>query len=121
MTDKPNNFPVKGAHNTVTKEALTQLEASRPKHNSHLDYTIGGTRETVVHSDIEASRDYALNAGHKRLKQVSEKVQMDHVFTANKGRAKAQFKSSNQGGKTYAEMQREATTKAKTRKREMER
>lgn len=117
MSHKPNNFPREGQHNTVTRETLSKLEANRAKPNNGLDYTIGGTRETIVHSNVEADRNYALNAGHRRLGELSQKVQTDHVFSANKGRSKAQFQASNDTGKTYAEMQREAVAKAKNRKR----
>lgn len=106
MKNKPNNFPVEGANNTITKDGLEKLEADRPKHNAHLDYTIGGMRETIVHTNVEASRNYALNAGHRRMNELSEKVQTDHVFAANSGRAKAQFQASNDTSPTYAEMQR---------------
>jgi len=108
MSTKPNNFPREGEHNTVTKAALDHLESNRAKHNSDLDYTIGGTVETIVHTTVEGDRNYALNAGYRRLNEVSQKVQSDHVFAANKGRPKAQFQARNDTGPTYAEMQREA-------------
>lgn len=111
MKNKPNNYPVEGANNTITKDGLKKLETDRPKHNTHLDYTIGGMRETIVHSNVEASRNYALNTGHRRMNELSEKVQTDHVFAASKGRAQAQFQASNDTSPTYAEMQRSTVQK----------
>ncbi|MEE9311595.1 MAG: hypothetical protein V3V10_04205, partial [Planctomycetota bacterium] len=61
MSNKPNNFPREGQHNTITRETLSKLESNRAKLNSGLDYTIGGMRETAVHSNVEADRNYALN------------------------------------------------------------
>lgn len=119
--DKPNNFPREGDHNTITRDGLKQLEANRSKPNASLDYTIGGTRETVVHTNVEADRNYALNSGHRRMSGLSEKVQTDHVFAANKGRSKAQFQAANDTGKTYAEKRREAIKKAQAKKHERSR
>ena len=116
MTNKPNNFPREGQHNTVTRAALDHLESNRAKHNSDLDYTIGGTVETIVHTTVEGDRNYALNAGYRRLNEVSQKVQTDHVFAANKGRPKAQFQARNDTSPTYAETQREAAAKARVNK-----
>lgn len=120
MSSKPNNFPREGQHNTITKGALERLEAERPKPSQNLDYTIGGTRETHVHASIEAERNYALNAGYRRFKEISEKLQRDHVFSANHGRAKAQFNATN-NQKTYADMQKEAAQKAQQKIRDRSR
>lgn len=118
MSQKLNNFPREGQHNTITRDSLDKLEASRPKHNTELNYTIGGPTETYVHACVEADRNYALNAGHQRFSELSDKIQSDHVFTANKGRAKAEFQASNNTDKTYAQRQREAAQKARSRERE---
>lgn len=107
MSNKPNNFPRQGQHNIITKDALSKLEADRAKPNQTLDYTIGGSREQYVRSNVEAERNYALNTGNRRFREVSTKLQTDYVFTANKGRAKAQFDASVRNEKTYAEQQRE--------------
>lgn len=120
-TKKPNNFPREGDHNTITRDDLKQLEAHRARLNENLDYTIGGMRETVVHTNFETARNYALNTGHKRMNAVSEKVKTDHVFAANKGRSKAQFQAANDTGKTYAEKRREAIKNAQAKKPERSR
>lgn len=114
MSNKPNNFPREGQHNTITKAALEKLEADRPQYNKTLDYTIGGTMETQVHTSLEASRNYALRSGHKRMHEVSEKLQTDHVFASNKGRAKAQFNAASKDRESYAERQRKAAQKQQT-------
>ena len=118
MTKKPNNFPREGQHNIITRESLDKLASSRAKPNEELNYTIGGMRETIVHSNVEADRNYALNAGHRRLNELSIKVLTDHVFAANKGRAKAQFQASNDDNPTYAEQKRAAAVKAKSRRKQ---
>lgn len=114
MSNKPNNFPREGQHNTITKAALDKLEAERPKHNKTLDYTIGGTIETQVHSNVEASRNYALRSGHKRIREISDKLQTDHVFASNKGHAKAQLNAASKTQGSYAERQRKVARNQQT-------
>lgn len=116
-SEKPNNYLKEGEHNTVTKEGLKQIEAQRAWPNVSMDYTIGGTIETVVHSNVEAERNYVLTRGHQRMNMASQKLQHDYVFAANKGRSKAQFQATNDTGKTYAQIQRENAAKAKTKKK----
>lgn len=74
MTRRPNNFPREGDHQPVTREAVTRLEADRPKLNAKLHYTIGGTVETVVHSNANAEREAAITAGARALQQSSERL-----------------------------------------------
>ncbi|PCJ62736.1 MAG: hypothetical protein COA58_16720 [Bacteroidetes bacterium] len=118
MKKSPNNFPREGQHNTITRANLDSIEANRSKPNTELNYTIGGSVETQVHSNIEADRNYALTVGHKRFSELSQKLQTDHVFSANKGRAKAQFKAINDDTPTYAQMQRAAAAEAKAKRQE---
>ena len=66
MTDTPNNFPRMGMHSTVTREAVKRLEAERSTPNAQMHYTIGGTVETVVHSNVNAEREAAITAGNRR-------------------------------------------------------
>lgn len=121
MNKTPNNFPREGQHNTITRDHLNALEAARSKPKQTLEYTIGGAAETRVHSNTEAEREYALNSGHRRFKEISDKLQNDHVFSANNGHSKGQFNKVNAPKKTYADMQREAAAKARSRTRTRER
>ncbi|MEM1159362.1 MAG: hypothetical protein AAGJ28_00375 [Pseudomonadota bacterium] len=71
MTRNPNNFPREGQHTPVTRAGLERLKAERPKRNTALDYTIGGTVEAVVHSSLDAEREAAITTGERRLADVS--------------------------------------------------
>lgn len=118
MSDAPNNFPSEGQHNTITRESLDTLEANRSSYVSHLNYTIGGTTESQVHSVLEEQRKFALDVGNQRFYELSYKVQSDYVFAASKGQAKALFEASSNPSKTYAELQREAVIKSQDRKQD---
>lgn len=100
MTHKPNNFPREGMHQPVTKTALQQLEQNRPQHNAELHYTIGGTIEAEVHSNLNAEREAAITNGHRRLAQSSKAL-------------KQTFKTTKPSARTeYIRMQREAARNA---------
>lgn len=87
MTGKPNNFPREGMHTTVTREAVRRLEAGRPTPNAQMHYTIGGTVETVVHSDVNAGREAAINAGNRLLEQSSQNFRAEFKRTGGDSRA----------------------------------
>ena len=76
---KSNNFPRKGKHSTVTKEAVRQLERERPTHNAERHYTIGGDVEATVHSNLQAEREAAITHGHRRLNAASAKARAGFV------------------------------------------
>lgn len=78
-----------------TKEYLDRLRASRPKRNKVLNYTIGGTIETQVHSNVEAERIGELNRGDRAMNTASQRFK-DNILKTRKGLAKAQFKSRNE-------------------------
>ena len=120
MSTKPNNFPREGQHNTVTRDGLEALEAARPVPNESLDYTIGGATQAIVHSNIEADRNYALHSGYQRLEQVSEHLNQDYPFSALDGFSKAQFNhEADTAG--YADAERKAAMQPMTREPEYER
>ena len=87
MTVKPNNFPREGMHTAVTREAVTRLEAQRPTLNAQMHYTIGGTVETVVHSNVNAEREAAITAGNRRLEQSSQDLHAGFKRTGGDARA----------------------------------
>lgn len=97
--DQPNNFPRQGEDNFVTRDHLEQLKTQRSVPNQSLDYTIGGGTETVVHSSLEAERNYAITTGERILKRSSDN--MDRSFTPKslKGHSKAQFETAHDQAK----------------------
>ncbi|MBB4123960.1 hypothetical protein [Martelella radicis] len=118
---KPNNFPRAGEHNTVTRAHLETLEAHRAKPQAQLAYTIGGIQETQAHSVIETERNHAIRTGHARLNAVSEQMRSDLTFASQEGRAKADFNARSSAEQSYADAQRKAAERARTRSREPER
>ena len=121
MSDQPNNFPREGQHNPVTREALDTLEGQRSTPEAELNYTIGGATETIVHSNLESQRVYALNTGYRRFEDVSNDLETQHALTKNEGHAKEQFNFNRDQEQTYADMQREAASNAQSRPRTHER
>lgn len=105
----------------VTRPHIEKLKASRPVPNQSMDYTIGGNTETSVHTTVESERIYAINQGEKRLLKASERVQTDHVFAANTGRAKAQFGKAAANPDEYIRMQKEAAIGPKRNEPDRER
>lgn len=89
MTKTPNNFPREGMHTPVTRKAVKRLEAERPTPNVQMDYTIGGTVETVVHSNVNAEREAAITTGNRRLAQSSQTVRAE--FRNARGDARAAY------------------------------
>ena len=59
-------------HEPVTHAEIKRLERERPKLNAELHYTIGGSVETIVHSNLNAEREAAITKGSRRLHQSSE-------------------------------------------------
>lgn len=77
MSKKPNNFPREGMHQPVTRDAVKRLEAERPTPNAEMHYTIGGTVETAVHSNVNAEREVAIATGARRLAQSSQNLRAE--------------------------------------------
>jgi len=75
----------------VTKNALAQLKARLSKPARLLDLTIGGSRESRVHAQVDAAGRAAIRTGEHRLNQASEAVQRDHRLAALKGYTRAQL------------------------------
>lgn len=121
MSDAPNNFPGEGDHTAITRGALEALEAQRARPGAALDYTIGGTLETGVHSTAEAKREYAIQSGYERFAEVSGALQNGYGGASRPGHAQAQFNASADPLKSYAERQREAAATAQERKPDRER
>lgn len=94
--DQPNNFPRQGEDTPVTRDYLEQLKANRPIPNESLDYTIGGNAETVVHSSLEAERNYAITRGERILKNSSDDFDHNFTFKSLEGRSKAQFDNARE-------------------------
>ena len=89
MSTKPNNFPLEGMNTPVTRDAVKRLEAERPTPNAEMHYTIGGTVETVVHSNVNSEREAAITAGSRRLEQSSRGLHVD--FRHPQGEARAAY------------------------------
>lgn len=89
MTKKPNNFPRVGVHSPVTRDAIKRLEAERPTPNAEMHYTIGGSVETVVHSNANAEREAAIVGGTRRLSQSSQDLRA--AFQPPKGKSRAAY------------------------------
>lgn len=89
MTVKPNNFPREGMHTAVTREAVKRLEAQRPTSNAQLHYTIGGSVETIVHSNVNAEREAAIAAGNRLLAKASQDLRAG--FERSGGDARARY------------------------------
>jgi|GEM_PF-4673873 len=94
MTER-NNFPQGNQNQTVTREQVERLQNERPDHVQELDYTIGGTVEAYVHSNLNAEREAAITYGERRLNIASEEMNMNAAFAANEGRAKAAFNQTH--------------------------
>lgn len=77
MSGKPNNFPREGQHTPVTRKAVDRMQAERPALNAELDYTIGGTVETQVHSKVNAEREAAITTGERVLQHASKTVRQE--------------------------------------------
>ncbi len=75
----------------ITKKALEQLRVSQPKLNNELHYTIGGSIEAQVHSEVEAQRVHKLKHGEYRLQKALQEMRHDYAFSSRKGLAKAHF------------------------------
>ena len=75
----------------VTKDALARLKARLSKPAGSLDLTIGGSRESRVHAQVDAAKRTAIRAGEQRLDQASQTVQRDHRLAALKGYTRAQL------------------------------
>lgn len=92
MSDKPNNFPREGQHSIVTRAALDRLARERPTLNAELHYTIGGSTEAVVHSNLAAEREGAMTRGERRLQSSSHAVNAE--FRQPSGDARAAYVSN---------------------------
>lgn len=82
--DGPNNFPAEGDHSVVTAAGVQELEDHRPDPLATLDYTIGGSVETEVHTTHEAAREYAINRGHRILNQAANTFEHEVETAAHK-------------------------------------
>lgn len=111
MSGKPNNFPREGAHSPVTRNAVEQLEAQRPKLNAELHYTIGGTVEAVVHSNENAEREAAITTGSRVLQQAANDLRRE--FRQPKADARAAYVREQQA--LAAHWQSRQPTKTPTR------
>lgn len=89
-----NNFPRDGQHQPVTRAYLDELFQSRSVPNAKLEYTIGGMRETLVHSSLEADRQSQLVRGERILKTASQELQNNYAFKSLEGHAKGDFKTA---------------------------
>ena len=89
MSRKPNNLPREGMHSTVTRAGIKRLQSERPTPKAEMHYTIGGTVETVVHSNVNAEREAAITAGSRRLEQSSRDLRAD--FKHPQGDARAAY------------------------------
>ena len=78
-----NNFPREGQHSPVTVDHLKALETDRTP-NQALDYTIGGTIETEVHTTLNAERTYAKTRGYQIMEQASETLRDNHEHASRR-------------------------------------
>lgn len=70
----PNHFPREGQHSAVTKEAVEKLQSERPQLNHEVHYTIGGSVEARVYSNLAAEREAAITNGARRLNDASQQL-----------------------------------------------
>jgi len=77
----------------VTKEQLERLKKPVTK-NAELHYTIGGSIETAVHSNIESERIAKYNKGRRIMKNVSADFRKNMALKPREGLARAQFKNA---------------------------
>lgn len=89
MPKEPNNFPREGLHTTVTKDAVKRLERQRPVQNMGMHYTIGGSIEATVHSNLNAEREAAITNGARALNGAAQKMQ--DGFQASKPDARTEY------------------------------
>ena len=75
---------------------LDQLCAERAQLKSHLDYTIGGETETLVHTSIEKEREQNIRQGEHTLQQALHDMRREQVLSSHNGLAKAHFNQTNQ-------------------------
>lgn len=77
----------------ITKDELELLER-RPEANKELHYTIGGTVEAAVHSNLEAERTSKLINGHRAMSAAVKTFRNNMAFKAREGLAQSQFQNS---------------------------
>ena len=97
----------------VTKEQLAQLEAERPQDNHTLDYTIGGTIETTVHSSVEAERNKQLTDGYRTMESASERFRMEMAFNSREDQSKAQFNVASGAEEKFPETQSQLSSSSR--------
>ena len=91
--DSSDAFNGEAQSQTVTRDGLKEAEQNRPVPNVSLDYTIGGTAETSVHSNVEAERIYQLNSGYRTLYEASDNMQHDYAVSSTQGVTRAEFQA----------------------------
>ena len=92
--DAPNNFPRKGDSNPVIRDHLDHLKTNNPAPITSMDYTIGGSTQSAVHSSLEAERHYTIQTGERILKRASDNLDHNFTFSSLKGQSKAQFQAA---------------------------
>ncbi|MEM9211736.1 MAG: hypothetical protein AAGA63_09625 [Pseudomonadota bacterium] len=107
----------KAGNRTVTRDGIKKLESKRPILNCPVDYTIGGSVETSVHSCLNAEREGRITQGWKTLEGASQKLRRDQPNAALPGYAKAEFKERANGKAAYLERQKKAASAAVSRPR----
>lgn len=70
-----NHWPREGQHNPVTRDGVSAFEQAQRDHKAEIDYTIGGTVESQVHTTVEAARQYAVNRGHRILRHAANDLE----------------------------------------------
>lgn len=80
----------------ITKAELDQLRAGRSQPNVNLEYTIGGTIQSHVHSDLAAERERKISKGEQTLREAHEELRQDFATSSHEGLSKAHFNKVSQ-------------------------
>ncbi len=74
----------------ITKDELKRLEQPS-RQNKELHYTIGGSVESAVHSNLESERISKLNKGHRIMNKAVQQFENNMAFKSREGLAHSQF------------------------------
>lgn len=78
----------------ITKEQLERLKKPVTK-NAELHYTIGGSIESAVHSNLESERIAKYNQGHRVMQKASADFKKNMALKSREGLARTQFNKAH--------------------------
>lgn len=75
----------------ITRAQLAEMQASRPKYNTVVEYNIDGPVHTQVVSSLNAQREHNILLAERAFRDAQRHMRHDHAMSRQRGQPSAHF------------------------------